>query len=105
MVVEFIIVATFATVIGLTASVGMSGGGYKTPLLIVVFGLGAEMAAAASLFSALFLAIMGTVAFARYKPTPILIRLGLILAMVTVPCSLLGIALRTSIGDDLVLRL
>ncbi|MFW9889635.1 MAG: TSUP family transporter [Candidatus Thorarchaeota archaeon] len=105
MVVEFIIVATIATVIGLTASVGMSGGGYKTPLLIIVFGLGAEMAAAASLFSALFVAIMGTVAFAQYKPTPILIRLGLVLAMVTVPCSLLGIALRTSIGDDLVLRL
>ncbi|MHA2385590.1 MAG: sulfite exporter TauE/SafE family protein, partial [Candidatus Thorarchaeota archaeon] len=104
-VVEFILIAAFASVVGMMSSVGMSGGAYRTPLLVIVFGLGAEMAAATSLFSALFVAIVSTAAFAAYRPNPILIRLGLVLALVTVPCSLLGIALRTSIGDDLILRL
>ncbi|MHA2192951.1 MAG: sulfite exporter TauE/SafE family protein [Candidatus Thorarchaeota archaeon] len=104
-VVEFILIAAFAAVVGMMSSVGMSGGAYRTPLLIIVFGLGAEMAAATSLFSALFVAIVSTAAFAAYRPMPILIRLGLVFALVTVPSSLLGIALRTSIGDDLILRL
>jgi uncharacterized membrane protein YfcA len=104
MAIEFIIVSGIAAAIGLMASVGMSGGTYRTPLLIIVFGLGAEMAAAASLFSAFFVAIVSTAAFARYKPNPILIRMGLLLAVVTVPFSLLGVILRTSIGDDLILR-
>jgi len=105
MTIEFIIVAAIATAIGLMASVGMSGGAYRTPLLIMVFGLGAEMAAATSLFSALFVAVVGTAAFARYKPIPIFIRLGLVLAILTVPTSILGVALRTSIGDDIILRI
>ncbi|MHA1938862.1 MAG: sulfite exporter TauE/SafE family protein [Candidatus Thorarchaeota archaeon] len=104
-VVEFILIAAIAAGVGLMSSVGMSGGAYRTPLLIIFFGLGAEMAAATSLFSALFVAIVSTAAFARYKPNPILIRLGLVFALVTVPSSLLGIVMRTSIGDDLILRL
>ncbi|MFW9967334.1 MAG: hypothetical protein ACFFEA_09290, partial [Candidatus Thorarchaeota archaeon] len=74
--IEFIIVAAIAAAIGLMASVGMSGGAYRTPLLIMFFGLGAEMAAATSLLSALVVAIVSTAAFARYKPMPILTRLG-----------------------------
>jgi uncharacterized membrane protein YfcA len=105
MVVDFIIIAAFAAGIGLMSSVGMSGGAYRTPLLILFFGLGAEMAAATSLFSALFVAIVGTASFAKYKPRPILTRLGLMFAIVTVPSSILGVALRTSIGDDLILRM
>ncbi|MFW9967599.1 MAG: sulfite exporter TauE/SafE family protein [Candidatus Thorarchaeota archaeon] len=105
MFVDFLLIVAFAAGIGLMASVGMSGGAYRTPLLIIVFGLGAEMAAATSLFSALFVAIVSTAAFARYKPNPILVRMGLAFALVTVPFSLVGVALRTSIGDDFILRL
>jgi uncharacterized membrane protein YfcA len=105
MVVEFIRIAAIAAIVGIMSSVGMSGGAYKTPLLIIFFGLGAEMAAATSLFSALFVAVVSTVAFARYKPMPILTRLGLMFAIVTVPGSLLGVVLRTSIGDDIILRI
>ncbi|MHA2209216.1 MAG: sulfite exporter TauE/SafE family protein [Candidatus Thorarchaeota archaeon] len=105
LVIDFTLIAVFAAVVGLMSSVGMSGGAYRTPLLIIVFGLGAEMAAATSLFSALFVAIVSTAAFARYKPNPIITRLGLLFALVTVPCSLLGIMVRTSIGDDFILRL
>ncbi len=104
MVVDFILIAAFALGVGFMSSVGMSGGAYRTPVLIIVFGLGAEMAAATSLFSAMFVAIISTATFARYRPMPILPRIGLMLALVTVPSSLLGVALRTSIGDDFILR-
>ncbi|MHA2021703.1 MAG: sulfite exporter TauE/SafE family protein [Candidatus Thorarchaeota archaeon] len=105
MVVDFILIAAFALGVGFMSSVGMSGGAYRAPLLIIVFGLGAEMAAATSLFSALFVAIVSTATFARYKPMPILFRIGLVFTLVTVPSSLLGVALRTSIGDDFILRM
>jgi uncharacterized membrane protein YfcA len=36
---------------------------------------------------------------------PILIRFGLVLAILTVPSSIMGVALRTSIGDDIILRI
>ncbi len=106
MILDFILIVAFALAVGVVSSmVGISGGAYKTPVLIIVFGLGAEIAAASSLFSALFVSLVGTVTFSRQEPMPIQYRIGLFLAVASVPGALVGVALRTMIGNDFILRL
>ncbi|MFX0107712.1 MAG: sulfite exporter TauE/SafE family protein [Candidatus Hodarchaeota archaeon] len=103
---EISLLFLFAAGIGIISSmVGMSGGAFKTPLLIIVFGLGAEMAAASSLFSALFVAIVSAVAYWRHEVKPIFFRIGMVLALLTIPGSWLGIVFRTYIGNDFFLRI
>ena len=84
--------------------VGISGGAFKTPILIIVFGLGAQFSTGVSLFSALFLAIPSTIEYNRNRRKPIMFKIGLIVALISVPGLYLGVLLKTLITDDFIFR-
>jgi len=103
---EIILIAAFAVAVGTISSmVGIGGGIINTPLLIIIFGLTAQTAPATALVAALFVAAASTVAYYRQDPRPIMFKPGLFLAVMTIPGSLVGVALRELIVDDFVLRL
>ncbi|MHA1964972.1 MAG: sulfite exporter TauE/SafE family protein [Candidatus Thorarchaeota archaeon] len=82
--------------IGIIASlVGISGGAFKTPILIIVFGLVAELAAAASLISALFVAVASSVGYYRQDTQLIGYKIGLLFVITTIPGAYFGVFLRT----------
>ncbi|MFW9918783.1 MAG: sulfite exporter TauE/SafE family protein [Candidatus Thorarchaeota archaeon] len=104
--VDILLIAAFAVVVGtLSSMVGIGGGIINTPLLIIIFGLTAQTAPATALVAALFVAIASTAAYYRQNPRPIMIKPGLFLAITTVPGSLAGVALREFILDDYILRI
>ncbi|MDF1539634.1 MAG: sulfite exporter TauE/SafE family protein [Candidatus Thorarchaeota archaeon] len=106
MIIEIMLIAAFAVGVGIISSmVGIGGGIINTPLLIIIFGLTAQTAPATALVAALFVAVASTIAYYRQNPRPILFKPGLFLAVMTVPGSLVGVALREFIIDDYVLRI
>ncbi len=91
--------------IGIIASlVGISGGAFKTPILIIIFGLVAEIAAASSLLSALFVAAASTVGYYRQDPQLIGFKIGLLFVITTIPGAYFGVLLRTFVTDREMLR-
>jgi uncharacterized membrane protein YfcA len=105
MFVEIMLIAAFAIGVGTVSSMaGIGGGIINTPLLMIIFGLTAQTAPATALVAALFVAAASTVAYYRQKPRPIIFKAGLVLAVMTAPGSLIGVALRELILDDYVLR-
>ena len=110
MLLDTLWIAIFAIGVGTIASmVGIGGGIMNTPLLIIVFGFSAQFAPASSLVAALFVAISSTYRYHRQEPRPIINRAGLVLALTTIPGSLVGVWLRAFIAsvsvDDYPLRL
>ncbi len=106
LIIEFMIILPISVGIGIVAVLtGISGGAFKTPLLIIMFLLSAEVASAASLLSAAFVAVAGTIAYYRRKPGLINFRVGLVLVFATIPGSYLGIYLRTIFAHAHLLRL
>ncbi|MFW9770377.1 MAG: sulfite exporter TauE/SafE family protein [Candidatus Thorarchaeota archaeon] len=104
MVAAFI--AAYAIAVGTISSmVGIGGGIFNTPLLMIIFLLSAQFAPATSLVAALFLAVASSISYWQQNPRPIIPRVGLFLAVTTAPGSILGVLLRTMITDDYVLRL
>ncbi|MFW9795341.1 MAG: sulfite exporter TauE/SafE family protein, partial [Candidatus Thorarchaeota archaeon] len=104
------LIAIYAVGVGTISSmVGIGGGIFNTPLLMIVFLVGIEfaeqIAPATALVAALFLAIASSVAYWRQDPRPIIPKVGLFLAITTVPGSLIGVMLRTMIESPYVLRL
>jgi uncharacterized membrane protein YfcA len=105
-IVRIALIVLFAVGVGtLSSMLGIGGGVINTPLLIIVFGLTAQAAASSSLFAALFVASASSLAYFWQKPSPILTKLGLLLALAAIPGSLTGVFLRTLIVDDNLLRL
>ncbi|MGY5861452.1 MAG: sulfite exporter TauE/SafE family protein [Candidatus Thorarchaeota archaeon] len=103
---EALILIVFAIGVGtLSSMLGIGGGIINTPLLIIVFGLLALNAPVAALIAAFFVAVASTVAYWRQEPKPISVKIGLFLAITTIPGSMIGVALRTLITDDYILRL
>ena len=91
--------------IGILASmVGISGGAFKTPILILGFGLVAELAAASSLLSALFVAVASTIGYYRMDSKLISYKIGLLFIITTIPGAYLGVLFRTYIADREMLR-
>lgn len=106
LLLEAVVVIVFAVGVGTLASMlGIGGGIINTPLLIIVFGVSAQIAPASTLVAALFVAVSSTVAYSRQKPSPILVKTGLLLSLLTVPGTFAGIFLRNAITDDYLLRL
>lgn len=106
LLLEAVVVILFAIGVGTLASMlGIGGGILNTPLLIIVFGVSAQIAPASTLVAALFVAVSSTVAYGKQKPSPILIKTGLLLSLLTVPGTFAGIFLRNAITDDYLLRL
>lgn len=85
--------------------VGVSGGAFKTPLLIIVIGLSAQFSTAISLFSALFVAVPSTIKYYKNEKKPIRINIGLLIVLLSVPGLYLGVILKSMITEDYVLRL
>ena len=105
-----VFIAIYAIGVGTISSmVGIGGGIFNTPLLMIVFLVGVpfveQIAPATALVAALFLAIASSIAYWRQDPRPIIPKVGLILAIATVPGSLIGVTLRTMIQSPYALRL
>ncbi len=103
--VMFIIIVLFAILVGTVSSMlGIGGGTFNTPLLVILFALSANQAAAASLFAAMFVSISGTVSYTRMRPVPIVRDVGIMVAFATIPGSIIG-AWSKTLFDNMTLRL
>lgn len=106
LIFEFTLIVTISVGIGIIGSMtGVSGGAFKTPLLIILVALSAELAAAASLLSAVFVAIVCTIVYYRQDPQLIDFRIGGLSVIVTVPGSYAGVVLRTIVAQAHLLQL
>lgn len=106
MIMDAVLIAIYAIGVGTISSmVGIGGGIFNTPLLMIVFLLSEQFAPATALVAALFLAVASSIAYWRQDPRPIIPKVGIFLAITTVPGSLIGVALRTMIASPYVLRL
>ncbi len=106
MIMDAVLIAIYAVGVGTISSmVGIGGGIFNTPLLMIVFLLSEQFAPATALVAALFLAVASSIAYWRQEPRPIIPRAGLFLAITTVPGSLIGVTLRTMIQSPYALRL
>jgi uncharacterized protein len=104
--IEFALVLFLSFIIGLGSSmVGVSGGVFKTPVLIIIIGLSAQFSIAISLFSALFVAIPSTIKYFRNEKKPTQIRIGMVAALLSVPGLFIGVLLKSMISEDYILRL
>ena len=102
---EFTLLVVLSFIIGLGSSmVGVSGGVFRTPLLIIVIGLSAQFSTAISLFSVIFLAIPSSIEYNRNEKKPIFFKLGLVISLLAVPGLLMGVILKSMIVDDFILR-
>ncbi len=105
-VFEFGLLVLMSFIIGLGSSmVGISGGVFRTPMLILVFGLTAQFSTAVSLFAVLFLAIPSSIEYNRNEKKPIMFKLGLLIALLAIPGLYIGVVLKSMIVDDYVLRI
>ncbi|TFG31851.1 sulfite exporter TauE/SafE family protein, partial [Candidatus Thorarchaeota archaeon] len=105
-VFEFGLLVILSFLIGLGSSmVGISGGVFRTPLLILVFGLTAQFSTAVSLFTVLFLAIPGSIEYNRNEKKPIQFKLGLLITLLAIPGLYIGVILKSMIVDDYILRI
>jgi uncharacterized protein len=105
-VFEFGLLVAMAFLIGLGSSmVGISGGVFRTPMLILVFGLTAQFSTAVSLFAVLFLAIPSSIEYNKNEKKPIMFKLGLLISLLAVPGLYIGVILKSMIVDDYVLRI
>lgn len=106
MIVQVALIAIYAIGVGTISSmVGIGGGIFNTPLLMIIFMLSAQVAPATSLVAAFILAIASSVAYWKQSPTPIIPRAAIFLAITTTPGSMIGVALRTLIESDYILRI
>lgn len=110
MVMVAAFIAIYAIGVGTISSmVGIGGGIFNTPLLMIVFLVGVtfveQIAPATALVAALFLAIASSIVYWRQNPRPIIPKVGIFLAITTVPGSLIGVIIRTLIESPYILRL
>jgi uncharacterized membrane protein YfcA len=106
LIIEAVFIALYAVGVGTISSmVGIGGGIFNTPLLMIIFLLSAQFAPATALVAALFLAVASSIVYWKQNPRPIIPKAGLFLALTTAPGSVIGVALRTMIESDYALRL
>ncbi len=103
--ITVILLAIYAVVVGIISSmVGIGGGIFNTPLLIILFLFDAQQASATALVAAFFVAISSSIPYWKQKPRPTMVKAGLFLAIMTIPGSWAGIWLREVIAEDMILR-
>ena len=99
-------IAIFAIGVGvLSAMIGIGGGTVNTPLLLILFAFTEQQAPATALVGGLFVSIAASISYWRQEPRPTIPKIGLMLAVLTVPGSLFGVFLRTLITAPFILRL
>jgi len=104
--IDIFMLAIFAIGVGVLSSMlGIGGGVLNTPLLLIFFAFTEQEAPATALVGGLFVSIAATVGYWKQKPRPVIPKIGLILAILTVPGSLFGVYLRTLITAPYALRL
>ena len=104
--IDIFLIAIFAIGVGVLSSmIGIGGGTVNTPLLLILFAFTEQQAPATALVGGLFVSIAASISYWRQNPRPIIPRVGLILAILTVPGSLTGVFLRTLISAPYALRL
>ena len=102
---EFTLVLSISFLIGFGSSmVGISGGVFKTPVLIIIFGLTAQFSTVISLFSAIFVAIPSSIRYFRNEKKPTMVKVGFLIVILSVPGLLIGVILKSMIVDDYLLR-
>ena len=103
---EFALVLILSFLIGMASSmVGMSGGVFKTPVLIIIIGFSAQFSTSISLFSALFVAIPSSIKYYRNENKPTIIRVGAVATLLSIPGLYVGVIIKSMIVDDYILRL
>ena len=103
---DVLLLAIFALGVGVLSSmIGIGGGVLNTPLLLILFAFTEQQAPATALVGGLFVSIAASVSYWRQKPRPVILKVGLLLAVLTVPGSLFGVFLRTLITAPYALRL
>ena len=103
---DIFMIAIFAIGVGVLSSmIGIGGGTVNTPLLLILFAFTEQQAPATALVGGLFVSIAASISYWRQKPRPTILKIGLILAVLTVPGSLFGVFLRTLITAPYLLRL
>jgi len=106
LIIEFTALILISVGIGILAGMtGISGGAFKVPALIILFTLSAELAAASSLLSALFVAVVSTLVYYKQNPQLIEFRVGTLAVIATIPGSIVGISLRTIVAHAHLLQL
>jgi len=104
-VFEFTLVLSISFLIGLGSSmVGIAGGVFKTPVLIIIFGLTAQFSTVISLFSAIFVAVPSSIRYFRNEKKPTMVKVGFLIAGLAVPGLFIGVILKSMIVDDYLLR-
>ncbi|MEW6592515.1 MAG: sulfite exporter TauE/SafE family protein [Candidatus Hadarchaeota archaeon] len=81
----------------LSSMIGLAGGSFMVPTLVLVFGLTTQRAVGASLFAIMFLTISATVAYARQGKVHY--RVGLLLDTLDVPGAVLGALITTLVAS------
>jgi uncharacterized membrane protein YfcA len=103
---DVLMIAIFAIGVGvLSAMIGIGGGTINTPLLLILFAFTEQQAPATALVGGLFVSIAASIGYWRQEPRPTIPKIGLMLAVLTVPGSLFGVFLRTLITAPYILRL
>ncbi|MEW6222531.1 MAG: sulfite exporter TauE/SafE family protein [Candidatus Hadarchaeota archaeon] len=82
-----------------SSMVGLAGGSFMVPMLVLVFGLSTQKAVGASLFAIMFLSISATLAYARQKK--IHYKVGLMLDTLDIPGAVLGAFITTLVSSTL----
>ena len=103
---DIFMISIFAIGVGvLSAMIGIGGGTVNTPLLLILFAFTEQSAPATALVGGLFVSIAASISYWRQQPRPTIPKIGLMLAVLTVPGSLFGVFLRTLISAPYLLRL
>ncbi|MGY5870755.1 MAG: sulfite exporter TauE/SafE family protein [Candidatus Thorarchaeota archaeon] len=103
---DIFMISIFAIGVGVLSSmIGIGGGTVNTPLLLILFAFTEQSAPATALVGGLFVSIAASISYWKQQPRPIIPKIGLMLAVLTVPGSLFGVFLRTLITAPYALRL
>lgn len=97
--IELILLLTGLLIATISSMVGLAGGAFMVPVLVLVFGLSAQNAIGVSLFAIMFMTVSATAAYAIHRR--INYKVGLLLDTLDVPGAVLGAYITTLIAPRL----
>jgi len=95
---ELILIPAGLAIATFFSMIGLAGGSFFVPMLVLAFGLPAQKAVGCSLFAVMFTAISSTIAYAAQRR--IHFKVGLLLDTLDVPGAFLGAYLTTLISSS-----
>ena len=101
-----IILIIYSIAVGtLSSMLGVGGGFINSPLLVVLFDFSLQHAPATSLGAIVFMSLSTSLVFAMQKPRPVNYKIGLGIALITIPGSIIGVLIRNALGTSVILKL